>query len=136
MRHAAILAAVAISAAMLAAACGSQHPAPHATAAAAKTPAPSSPSPSNPPGPGKFVADVRASGLFHGDVQAITDASILKIGRDMCNYFTAGGSYSAMILGLMKNKLKPTTLEATIVVDSAIRNLCPQFSSLVPAGAP
>ena len=82
------------------------------------------------------MADVRSSGIFHGDVQAIPDSQILVIGRDECNGLAAGGTYAQMIVALVKSRSKPTTQAATILVDSAIRNLCPQFSGLVPAGAP
>ncbi len=61
---------------------------------------------------------------------------ILKIGEDLCNYFAAGGSYPGVILNITKKKSKPTIMQAIVEVDAAIRNLRPQFSALVPAGAP
>jgi hypothetical protein len=88
-----------------------------------------------PPGPEKFVADVRSSGIFHGDVQAIPSALILKIGHDECNALAAGGSYTQAILALMKTKGKPTRRAVTIVVNSAIRNLCPKYTDLILTGA-
>jgi hypothetical protein len=67
-------------------------------------------------------------------VQAIPASLILKIGRDQCGYFAAGGSYFGIILDLMKQKPRPTTRQARAEVNAAIRNLCPQYSDLIRPG--
>jgi len=133
MRNMAILTATAAIAGLTLVACGTQHPTPLASTTITSPPA----SPSSPPGPQKFLADVRADFPI---LAYAPDASILTIGRDECNAFAAGGSYADAVLAFMKakiNKSKPTTTQqATVLIDSAIRNLCPQNSVLLPAGAP
>lgn len=126
----------AVVAAMMLTACASSHPASQAVSHPSTAVASPSASPSPPPGPQAYVAILRSSGIFHGNVQAIPDSALLQIGQDVCKYFADGGSYSGMILGLLNNNLKPSTAQATVVTDAAIRNLCPQFSNLLPAGAP
>ena len=133
MRYMTILAAAAAVAGLILTACASQHPTSHANARPSAAVSSPSASPSAPPGPERFLEEFRA------DVPALAtapDAQILKIGQDECNYFAAGGSYTGMVLTFMKAKSKPTTQQATILVDSAVRNLCPKYSNLIPAGAP
>ncbi len=95
-------------------------------------PVAASPSPS--PGTALYVAEARVSGIFRGDVQAIPASMILKIGRDQCGYFAAGGSYFGIILDLTKHNPKPTTRQATAEVNAAIRDLCPRYSALIRGG--
>jgi hypothetical protein len=41
-----------------------------------------------------------------------------------------------MIESLVKGHGHPSLHQATVLVDSAIRNLCPENSNLMPKGAP
>jgi hypothetical protein len=125
----------------LAAGCGSAA-GQHAAAAPSRTPATSpAASPSTAPGPARFLAEVRAAGFGDLDLTSASDQTLLSIGSDSCSALDAAKSggiagYSKLITSLAKNHAHPTVQQATVWVDSAIRNLCPENSDLMPSGAP
>jgi hypothetical protein len=70
-----------------------------------------------------------------------SDQTLLTIGSDVCGALSAANGngiagYSKMITSLIKNHARPTVNQATVWVGSAIRNLCPENSNMMPSGAP
>jgi hypothetical protein len=134
------VAAVLVLVALALAGCGS---AGHQTAAAPSRTPTASPaaSPSTPPGPSRFLAEVRTAGLGSKDVTGASDQILLGIGSDTCSALDTAKSggiagYSKLITSLANNHAHPTVQQATVWVDSAIRNLCPENSDMMPSGAP
>jgi hypothetical protein len=87
------------------------------------------------------VANVRAAGLGTADLSRASDTVLLHIGTGACKALSASQgtvlpAYSTMVEDLAKMPGHPSIHQATVLVDSAIRNLCPENSNLMPAGAP
>lgn len=63
-------------------------------------------------------------------------AAVVKLGRSVCSFFAnGGGTYSNLIAIYMtvkdsQGRADFTRKQATILVNSALRNLCPQYSYL------
>ncbi len=115
----------------------------HPAQAHARTASPSPPvaASSAQPGPQQFINEVRAAGLGDKDLTSASDRTLLSIGSDVCGALSAANGngiagYSKIITSLVKNHAHPTVRQATVWVDSAIRNLCPENSNLMPSGAP
>ncbi len=136
----AALTATAIAALFALTACGSAAPyAPH-TAAARPAAATASATPT-PPGPERFIAEVRAAGAGDEDLTSATDQALINIGTDECNIFAAepaagtGSAYTVVINTTME-AIHATAHQAAVWAGSAVRNLCPAYTSQLPAGAP
>jgi hypothetical protein len=123
---------LAVAGAALIGACGSAGP-PSGSASSHATAKPSTPALV---GPERFLTKVRAAGFGSKDFANATDAQLLKIGQVACNGLGTGLGYQDAILAFVQNDAKPTTHQATVLVDEAVRGLCPQYASLIPAGAP
>jgi hypothetical protein len=87
------------------------------------------------------VANVRAAGLGSADLSRASDTVLLDIGRRACKALSASQgtalpAYSTMVEDLAKLRQHPSIHQATVLIDSAIRNLCPENSNLMPSGAP
>jgi hypothetical protein len=95
-----------------------------------------------PPGPQRFIADVRAAGYGSKDLSTPgVPLVLLDVGKNVCKALSDSQGtniegYSTMIESLVKGHGKPSLHQATVLVDSAIRNLCPDNSNLMPSGAP
>jgi len=95
-----------------------------------------------PPGPQRFIADIQAAGYGSKDVStAAASLILLDVGKNVCRALTTSQGtniegYSVMIESLVKGHGRPSLSQATILVDSAIRNLCPDDLNLMPSGAP
>ncbi len=133
-----IMTALAAVAVLLLAACGTSQAQLH------ETPPPSTPAAkatSAPPGPQRFIAEVRAAGFGGKDLTTASDQTLLTIGSDECSALSAANGngiagYSRMIDSLVKNGAHATVHQAAVLLDSAIRNLCPENSNMMPSGAP
>jgi hypothetical protein len=121
------------AAVLLIAGCGSA-PAQHAASTPQATPS-ASPTTSAPPGPQAFLNDVRKAGLGDKDVQGASDKLLLHIGALLCDALDSGVGYQGDIR-IMQGNHHSTVKQATIWVDSAVRNLCPAHLDEIPAGAP
>lgn len=120
--------AVALAAVGLVAACGGTSGGPAASP---------KPSISAPAGPERFLAKVRAIGFGSKDFANATDAQLLKVGQTVCNGFGPDGvGYQDEVLAFVQNSAHPTTHQAAVLVDEAVRNLCPRYAAEIPAGAP
>ena len=90
-----------------------------------------------PAGPERFLASIRAAGFGSKDFGSAADAQLLKVGQTACNGFGQGGvGYQDEILAFAQNSAKPTAHQVAVLVDEAVRNLCPQYTAQLPAGAP
>jgi hypothetical protein len=89
----------------------------------------------------QFINSVRTAGLGSKDIAGETDRQLLALGRRECKIMTdsfANGAngYRSLIRATMTGVPDATEGQAAIWVDSAIRDLCPAWSSQLPAGAP
>jgi Protein of unknown function (DUF732) len=89
-----------------------------------------------PAGAERFLAAVRAAGLGAKDVAGTPDWKIMRVGRAACDGFATGISYGGEIEAFIHNSAGISTHQAAVLVRAAARNLCPEYTSLLPAGAP
>jgi Protein of unknown function (DUF732) len=81
-----------------------------------------------------FVAEVRAMTFGTKDLAAASDGELLRLGRVVCDGLDIEGvGFRRVIQRLVESEARPTTSEATAIVRSAVRNLCPEHASAVPA---
>lgn len=125
--------------AVVAAGCGDADSKP----AAAPPPSTSPAAPTStvaPNGPDAFVADVRAVGMQGKDMAATTDQQILAIGRQTCRVFDTQeppspvarrGGYQALVQ-VLEAQVGITEGQAETLLSSAVRNLCPENSDVLP----
>ena len=91
---------------------------------------------STPRGEPQFVAKVQAAGFGNKDVAPATDGQLRQLGRTACNALATGVPYHDLIRTFKASVRKPSTHQTAVLVDEAIRNLCPQFSKQLPPDAP
>jgi Protein of unknown function (DUF732) len=97
----------------------------------------SKPATSAPAEPERLLAKIRTVGYGSKDFASATDSQLLKIGQVACNGFGPGSmGYQDEILAFVQNSAKPTTHQVAMLVDEAVRNLCPEYTAQLPAGAP
>ena len=96
----------------------------------------STPGAAPPAGPERFVAKVQAAGFGNKDLAPPTGAQLRQVGRDACNGLAIGIPYRDKVRALVAGVRKPSTHQAAVLVDEAIRNVCPQFSKQLPPDAP
>jgi uncharacterized protein DUF732 len=81
-----------------------------------------------------FVAEVRAMTFGTKDLAAASDGELLRLGRVVCDGLDIEGvGFRRVVQRLVESEARPTTSEATAIVRSAVRNLCPAQASAVPA---
>lgn len=85
-------------------------------------------------GPVPFVAEARAMTFGNKDLAAASDGELLRLGRVVCDGLGIEGvGFRRVIARLVQSEARPTTTEATALIRSAVRNLCPALASAVPA---
>jgi Protein of unknown function (DUF732) len=85
-------------------------------------------------GPVAFVAQARVMTFGTKDLAAASDGELLRLGKAVCDGLgTKGVSFRRVVERLVRSEARPTTTEATGFVRSAVRNLCPEYASAVPA---
>jgi hypothetical protein len=85
-------------------------------------------------GPGPFVADARAMTFGSKDLAAASDGELLRLGTVVCDGLGIQGlGYGRVVERLVRSAACPTAVEARALVRSAVRNLCPEHASAVPA---
>jgi len=68
------------------------------------------------------------------DLAAASDGELLRLGKVVCDGLGIEGlGFSRVVERLVQSEARPTTTEATALVRSAVRNLCPAQASAVPA---
>jgi hypothetical protein len=81
-----------------------------------------------------FVAEVRAMTFGTKDLAAASAGDLLRLGRVVCDGLGIEGlGFRRVVQRLVESEARPTTTEATAFVRSAVRNLCPEHASAVPA---
>jgi hypothetical protein len=85
-------------------------------------------------GAGAFVAQARAMTFGTKDLAAASDGELLRLGTVVCGGLGIEGvGLRRVVERLAQSEARPTTTEATAFVRSAVRNLCPEYASAVPA---
>jgi hypothetical protein len=85
-------------------------------------------------GPVPFVAEARAMTFGSKDLAAASDGELLRLGKVVCDGLGIEGlGFSRVVERLVRSEARPTTTEATALIRSAVRNLCPAQASAVPA---
>jgi hypothetical protein len=85
-------------------------------------------------GPATFVAQARAMPFGTKDLAAASDKDLLRLGRVVCDGLGIQGlRFHRVVQRLVESEACPTTTEATALVRSAVRNLCPEHASAIPA---
>lgn len=81
-------------------------------------------------GPGRYIAEVRAMSFGTRDLAAASDEDLLRLGMVICDGLGIEGlGFRRVVQRLVQSEAHPTTTEATALVRSAVRNLCPQHTS-------
>ena len=88
-----------------------------------------------PGGPGRFVAKVRATRFWSKHFAGATDAEVLRVGRAACDGLVRRVTYSHQVDAFAISEGMPSVHQAAVLVDEAIRDLCPQYSRRIPPGA-
>jgi hypothetical protein len=85
-------------------------------------------------GPVAFTAEARAMTFGNKDLAAASDGELLRLGKVMCDGLGIEGlGFRRVVARLVQSEARPTATEATALVRSAVRNLCPAQASAVPA---
>jgi hypothetical protein len=85
-------------------------------------------------GPVAFTAEARAMTFGNKDLAAASDGELLRLGNVMCDGLGIEGlGFRRVVARLVQSEARPTATEATALVRSAVRNLCPAQASAVPA---
>lgn len=113
----------------LLAACGGggSEPSPTPSPTAAATTAPAATAPVS--GPSAFLADVSASGFGGKDT---SDPAFVSVGNVACQGFADGTSYGMQVEAFVTSDAKPTRAQAEALIRSAVRNMCPEYSAMLP----
>jgi Protein of unknown function (DUF732) len=81
-----------------------------------------------------FVAEARAMSFGTKDLAGASDGELLRLGRVVCDGLGIEGlGFRRVVRRLVRSEAHPTTTEATALIRSAVRNLCPEHASAVPA---
>jgi Protein of unknown function (DUF732) len=84
-------------------------------------------------GPATFVAEARAMGFGSKDLASASDRELLQLGRVVCDGLGIKGlGFRRVVQRLVQSDACPTTAEATALVRSAVRNLCPEHAGAIP----
>lgn len=89
-------------------------------------------------GPEAYLAAIRKSGLGDKDLSG-QDGVLLHLGKTVCDGLSTGDlDYADLISAVQQVGAKnhATTRQATVLVNASVRNLCPEHTDLLPAGAP
>jgi hypothetical protein len=85
-------------------------------------------------GPVAFVGEARAMSFGTKDLAGASDGELLRLGRVVCDGLGIEAlGFRRVVQRLVRSEAHPTPTEATALVRSAVRNLCPEHASAVPA---
>ena len=83
-------------------------------------------------GPVAFVAQARAMTFGTKDLAAASDGELLRLGKVVCDGLGIEGlGFGRVVQRLVRSEARPTTTQATALVRSAVRNLCPAHASAI-----
>ena len=82
--------------------------------------------------PGPFLAEVRAMSFGTKDLSAASDGELFRLGKVVCDGLGIEGLGARRVIQrLVQSEARPTSIEATAFVRSAVRNLCPKYASAI-----
>jgi hypothetical protein len=85
-------------------------------------------------GPAAFLAEARAMPFGTKDLAAASDRELLRLGKVVCDGLgTKGVGVRRVVQRLVQSDACPTTAEATALVRSVVRNLCPEHAGAIPS---
>jgi hypothetical protein len=85
-------------------------------------------------GPAAFVAEARTMTFGTRDLASASDKELVKVGKLVCDGLGIHRlDVGRVVQRLVRSDACPTTAEATAIVRSAVRNLCPQHASAIPS---
>lgn len=85
-------------------------------------------------GPAAFVAEARTMAFGTKDLAAASDEELLKVGKLVCDGLGPRGlDYGRVVQRLVRSEACPTPAQASALVNSAVRNLCPQHADAIPS---
>jgi Protein of unknown function (DUF732) len=85
-------------------------------------------------GPAAFVAEARAMPFGTKDLAAASDEELLKVGKLVCDGLGVHGlDYGRVVQRLVRSEACPTPAQASALVNSAVRNLCPEHADAIPS---
>lgn len=85
-------------------------------------------------GPATFVAEAKAMGFGTKDLASASERELLQLGKVVCDGLGIKGvGFGRVVHSLVRSDACPTTAEATALVRSAVRNLCPQHAGAIPS---
>jgi len=68
------------------------------------------------------------------DLAAASDGELLRLGKVVCDGLgTKGVGFRRVVQRLVQSDACPTAAEATALVGSAVRNLCPEQAGAIPS---
>ena len=83
-------------------------------------------------GPGPFVAEARAMTFGSKNLATAAAGELLRLGKVVCDGLGIEGlGFGRVVQRLVRSEAHPTTTEATALVRSAVRHLCPEHASAV-----
>jgi hypothetical protein len=81
-----------------------------------------------------FIAEARAMSFGTKDLAAASDGELLRLGRVVCDGLGIEAlGFRRVVQRLVRSEAHPTTTEATALIRSTVRNLCPEHAGAVPA---
>jgi hypothetical protein len=84
-------------------------------------------------GPAAFVVEARAMPFGSKDLAAASDEELLRVGKLVCDGLGIKGlDYGRVVQRLVRSEACPTPAQASALVKSAVRNLCPQHANAIP----
>ncbi len=89
----------------------------------------------------RYIATVRAAGLGDRDLSSpAAVAPLVSSGRSACKLvwypYPSGPAGYQRLVRITILRVRASRRQAEILVDSAVRDLCPWFASYLPPGAP
>lgn len=80
-----------------------------------------------------FVAEARTMTFGTKDLTSASERELLRLGEVVCDGLGIQGlGFRRVIQRLVQSEAHPTPVEATALVKSAVRNLCPQQAGAIP----
>jgi hypothetical protein len=68
------------------------------------------------------------------DLAAASDEELLKVGKLVCDGLGIHGlDYGRVVQRLVRSDACPTPAQASVLVSSAVRNLCPEHADAIPS---
>jgi uncharacterized protein DUF732 len=85
-------------------------------------------------GPAAFVAEARTMPFGTKDLAAASDRELLRVGKLVCDGLGIKGlGYGRVVQRLVRSDACPTSAQASALVKSAVRNLCPEHADAIPS---